>query len=418
MAEKRLTAHNGRAGSLGAYSTKHNDRSGGRGDNIDPERTHLNGYWMWDQHSDSPSATFDECEAKFYAQHFGAWVEARNAAARAARHLERCITPDKLRRSEKSCPEETIYQIGSKKEGAIEPHELAKIVTEFRKWRSKEYPNVKTLNLAIHNDENTPHVHERVVWLAHDKDGYEIVGQAAALREMGVQRPFPGKKEDRYNNAKMTYTETCRNKLLEICRAHDLEIIEEPAEPGKKTLDLKIWQAQQEEKRIKELEQKLSYYQNTLEYVIKAVQELADGAKESNSPMYEKGVELKQRAFSHDKEVVMSQAAYEDLWRAAHSRDEMRRLGKQITAELRAFQASFGGQYLSSLEQQIADLRGTNEQLARDIRYLQNEPSYEDGYNEVFDAFQELVRRNPGLQEAADELQNILDERSTHYRDL
>lgn len=416
MANKRLTAHNGRTGKLGAYSAKHNDRSGGLGDNINPELTHKNGYWMWDQRSDSPSATFDASEAKFYTQHFAAWIEARNAAAKAAYHPERCVDVDKLRRSDKSCPEETIYQIGSAREGAADPHELANIITEFRKWRSKEYPNVKTLNLAIHLDEKTPHVHERVVWIAH-KDGYEIVGQAAALREMGVQRPNMTKKEDRYNNAKVTYTEACRAKLMEICRAHDLEIIEEAAEPGKKTLDLKIWQVQQEEQRLNELKKEISFYRDALNNAIKAVQELTDATKEQKEPEYKNGVELKQKAFSRDKEVAMSQAMYEELWYAAHSRDEMRRLGKQITAELRAFQASFGGQYLSSLEQQIADLKGKNQQLSEDIWHLKNEPSYEDGYGEVIEAIRELVSRYPELNKAADELQNILDERSTHDRD-
>lgn len=416
MAQKRLTAHNGRTGKLGAYSAKHNDRSGGIGDNIDSSRTRENGYWMWDQGSESPSKTFDESEKKFYEQHFSAWIEVRNAAAKAAYHPERCVDVDKLRKSDKSCPEETVYQIGSKKEGAVEPRELAKIVTEFRRWRSKEYPNVKTLNLAIHLDENTPHVHERVVWLAH-KDGYEIVGQAAALAKMGVQRPNPNKKENRYNNAKVTYTETCRNKLLEICKAHGLEIIDEPAEPGKKTLDLKVWQAKQEEERIKEFEQKISFYQSSLDDAVKAVQKLIDTTKERSSDMYQNGVELKQKAFSRDQEVVLSKAAYEELWYAAHSRDEMRRLGKQITGELQAFQKTYSAQYLAKLEQQIADLRGINEQLNRDVLQLKNEPSYEDGYAEVIEAIRELLKRHPEYSEAADKLQDILDERATHNRE-
>ena len=416
MANKRLTAHNGRTGKLGAYSAKHNDRSGGRGDNIDAERTRLNFYWTWDKASASSSTTFDECEAKFYSQHFGAWIEARNAAARAAYHPERCVDVDKLRKSDKSCPEETIFQVGSAREGAADPHELARVISEFRKWREKEYPAVKSLDLAIHMDEITPHIHERVVWIAH-KDGYEIVGQAAALREMGVQRPNMTKKEDRYNNAKVTYTETCRNKLLEICKAHGLEIIDEPAEPGKKTLDLKVWQARQEEKHIKELEQKISFYQSALDDAVKAVQKLIDTTKERSSDMYQNGVELKQKAFSRDKEVVLSKAAYEELWHAAHSRDEMRRLGKQVTDELQWFKKTYSGQYLAALEQQIADLRGTNEQLARDIRYLQNEPSYEDGYGEVIEAIRELLKRHPEYSEVADKLQDILDERATHNRE-
>ncbi len=416
MAKKRLTAHNGRTGKLGAYSARHNDRSGGRGDNIDAERTRLNFYWTWDKTSASPSATFDEAEAKFYAQHFSSWIEARNAAAKAAYHPERCIDVDKLRKSDKSCPEETIFQIGSAREGAADPHELARVISEFRKWREKEYPAVKSLDLAIHMDEITPHIHERVVWIAH-KDGYEIVGQAAALREMNVQRPKPEKKEDRYNNAKVTYTEACRAKLMEICRAHDLEIIEEAAEPGKKTLDLKIWQVQQEEQRLNELKKEISFYRDALNNAIKAVQELTDATKEHKEPEYKNGVELKQKAFSRDKEVVMSQATYEELWYAAHSRDEMRRLGKQVTDELQRFKETYSGQYLAALEQQLADLRGTNEQLARDVRYLQNEPSYEDGYGEVIEAIRELLKRHPEYTEVADKLQDIIDERSTHYRD-
>ena len=142
---------------------------------------------------------------------------------------------------------------------------------EFWKWRKDAYPQVVSLDAALHKEDGAPHVHERHVWVAHDKEGREIVSQTKALEEMGVPRPDEAKyradmaaarkikdkaerekavkKAGLHNNAKMTYTATCRAKLIEIAKAHGFEIIETPKEPGESGLSQARYKARDEERK-------------------------------------------------------------------------------------------------------------------------------------------------------------------------
>lgn len=110
------------------------------------------------------------------------------------------------------------------------------------------------------------------VWTAHEGDML-IINQNKALEEMGIERPdLTKKKNSRFNNAKMTYTEMCREKLKEIAREYGLEIIDEPREAsksGKKLLQYQYDKLKEEnealtaknaalEQRVQELEHALT----------------------------------------------------------------------------------------------------------------------------------------------------------------
>ena len=128
---------------------------------------------------------------------------------------------------------------------------------EFRQWEREEFPQYKTLDIAVHADEEgAPHIHRRGVWIAHDAAGREIVGQERALEEMGVQLPCPNKPIGRFNNRKMTYTARCRAHLAEICREHGLKLELKPRKRSKSGLAQIEYKARQEEQKAAEAIQK------------------------------------------------------------------------------------------------------------------------------------------------------------------
>ena len=79
VAKMRVTYHNGRANKQGVYSSKHNDRNFEveNASHIEPEQAENNAYWHIYQ-NESPQMSFDAVEEKFYGEHFGEFLEARN----------------------------------------------------------------------------------------------------------------------------------------------------------------------------------------------------------------------------------------------------------------------------------------------------------------------------------------------------
>lgn len=252
----RLTTHNGRIGRDGVYLASHNDRqfSSIHDEHIDFERSHENVYWHIYQ-EESPGISFEDAERRFYRENFLPGLQAKNDRYNRQRHPERMQTLYNLRTSPKTCPEESLYYIGSLRDGHADPEQILSIFKEFLAWREEKFPAVKTMNWALHVDEHgAPHIHERFVWVGHDKDGNEIVNQSKALQEMGVKCPFPDKPKNRYNNPKQTYTSECREKMFAICREHGLQIEDRPQERSKSGLSMLEYQSRQTENRIKKLQ--------------------------------------------------------------------------------------------------------------------------------------------------------------------
>ena len=244
----RVTSHNGRHGKNGVYSPKHNDRRFPieNAEHIDQDRMMDNRYWHCYATND-PDLSFEEVEKRFYEEHFTAALEDRNERNIRSRHPERVITMDDYRTAKRSCPEETLLQIGHRMQ-TVDADTLLDIAGEYLDWETETFPNCHVLDVALHVDEQgAPHMHERKVWIAHDKAGREIVGQSKALEEMGVLPPEPDKKRGRHNNAKMTYSAACRAKFAEICQNHGLEIESMPREASKSGLSLLEYKTQQEE---------------------------------------------------------------------------------------------------------------------------------------------------------------------------
>jgi len=232
----RLSNHYGRSGKNGVYSAKHNDRNfrSESAKHIDETKENLNKYWQCYPKFLAP--TFEECEQRFYAETFGETLAIKNEKAIQQRHRERIKTTEDLRASEQTCVDEVITQLGNKDE-FYSPEILWQLCQRQKEWEEQTFPQIKILDMALHMDETTPHVHKRFVYVADTPDG-KYPSMNKALTQMGIERPNLDKPQGRYNNPKMTYTEMCRNHLLELCREFNLSIELDPKEPSQKSKDL------------------------------------------------------------------------------------------------------------------------------------------------------------------------------------
>lgn len=239
----RATLHNGRHGRNGVFSARHNDRkfSTYSGD----ERQ--NEYWCC-----FPGVSFEEAERKFYVQHFGKSLEVQNAKYRAARQYGRIKSIDDYLTSPQKCPEEEILCFGNISQGAS-VSQLSLAVKTYIKWHEKQFPNIKILNWAIHTDEpGVCHAHVRKVYIAHDKNGNEVISENKALKEMGLGA---SQKPSKYDNPKIEYTRVCRSNWEALGRGLGLEIETERKARGEVGLTLTEYKARQIERNLVDREQ-------------------------------------------------------------------------------------------------------------------------------------------------------------------
>ena len=230
--------HNDRKFDLNAENAKH----------INTEKTKLNvydHYYMDESNPENPDnkLSFEEVEKRFYEEVFTDGLNAINDRYLKSRHKEDCKTIDQYRTAKRTCPEESLYYFGDK-DNHITPDQFKELYGAYTDWHDEIFGNhIVILNAALHLDEATPHIHERKVWIAEDKDGNYIVNQNQALKALGIERPKPEEKETRYNNAKITYSKMCREKLQELCLERGYELITEPT--GKGGLELAEYKRQQ-----------------------------------------------------------------------------------------------------------------------------------------------------------------------------
>ena len=224
MITMKATMHTGKTG-----NANHNDREMNpkyQDEHIDVSRQHENIYLSY------KSLPFTEAEKEFYKDRYSAWVEARNAKHIASGHKSRCTTTDKLLRAERTKPEEVILQIGRAGQ-TVDKDVFASCVEEYLKEMQKYDSNMHILDVAIHNDEATPHCHIRRVWDYTDKDGNIKIGLTGALRELEVPPPDPSLPDDlRFNNRKMTFDAMMREKWYEIVQAHGIMLDKTPSRNG------------------------------------------------------------------------------------------------------------------------------------------------------------------------------------------
>ena len=272
----KLTRHNGRAGKHGTYNPKHNDRSFeiANSEHIDPERVQQNIYWdcyngirsaLQPKDVDSLADTFEEVEKLYYKLHYTNFTEKQNERNAKIRHTERNRSTEDLLVSKKTCPEESIYQLGTL-ESHASPKELFQIATEFMdEFHERFGKHVHILDWALHLDEGTPHIHERHVFDCENKYGEIAPQQEKALEALGFELPKPDKPLGRYNNRKITFDAACRTMLFEIARRHGLELDEVPEYGGRTYLEKQDYILKKQNERI--AEQKKELQEQSIQYV-------------------------------------------------------------------------------------------------------------------------------------------------------
>ena len=292
----KLTRHNGRAGTHGTYNPKHNDRSFNlaNSEHIDQERAKGNIYWdcfhgfrsvLAPPDPDDLAATFSDVERRFYETHYTAFVEGQNERNAKNRHTERNRSIPDLLSSRKTCPEETICQLGTLDEHAS-AEDLLNIVTEFiDEFKAKFGDHVHVLDWALHLDESTPHIHERHVFDCENQYGEIAPQQEKALEALGFELPDPAKPLSRRNNRKITFDAACRKMLFEIAKRHGLDLEEEAEYGNRKYLE------KQDFILAKQKEQ-LAAQQSKLDELTLKVNDMETLIDEVSAAAYDKAVEV------------------------------------------------------------------------------------------------------------------------------
>ena len=143
----KATRHNGRSGKHGTYDAKHNDRRFDveNSEHIDAERTKFNVYWDCYQGYSLPNDenerarfTFSEVEKAYYVENYSDHVDGQNERNRKARHYDRVKSIDGILENNKTCPEETLLQLGNI-DGTVSADVLAQISAEYFEEFNKRY---------------------------------------------------------------------------------------------------------------------------------------------------------------------------------------------------------------------------------------------------------------------------------------
>ena len=292
----KLTRHNGRAGKHGTYNPKHNDRSFeiANSEHIDLERVQQNIYWdcyngirsaLQPKDVDSLADTFEEVEKLYYKLHYTNFTERQNERNAKIRHTERNRSTENLLTSKKTCPEESIYQLGTL-ESHASPKEFFQIATEFMdEFHERFGKHVHILDWALHLDEGTPHIHERHVFDCENKYGEIAPQQEKALEALGFDLPDPDKPLSRRNNRKISFDAVCRKMLFEIAKRHGLELEEEAEYGNRKYLE------KQDFILAKQKEQ-LAAQQSKLDELTLKVNDMETLIDEVSAAAYDKAVEV------------------------------------------------------------------------------------------------------------------------------
>lgn len=355
MNKNRTTLHNGRKNRQGqAYRASHNDRKFDldKAEHIEQERTKENIYWHYLQ-KENPDMDFSTAEKTFYKDHFEEALSIRNSSYIQHGNKKQVKTLEEY--MQEHCPEETIWMIGNV-EDMIPAKILHNVWKEQKAWMEATFPQVTVLDWALHVDEQgANHIHERHVFIGHDKKGREVVGQNKALAEMGISAPNPQRPTGRHNNAKMTYTAKCREHFQEICKRHGLEIEVQPRERSEMGLTQAEYKTRQEEKaaaraemRMKAAERTVNGFKEIEEQVSRQINdeygELADVGLQKQSELSEiDNLRAEKAKLQEENEKLQEECrkTHKSLLQLASARSERAKELKGMNNALRAKKAEF-----------------------------------------------------------------------------
>lgn len=299
----KLTRHNGRSGKNGAYNPKHNDRrfDVANSEHIDEERAKRNVYWDCYQGFHFPADqeqedrivySFEQVERTFYADRYDDFCEAQHERNRKTGHSARDRTTEDLRLDKKTCPEESLIQIGTM-EQTVAPEVLAQIATEFFVELDRRFgENIHILDWSLHLDEATPHIHERHVFDCENRYGEIAPQQEKALEVLGFDLPHPDQKPNKLNNRKMTFDAVCRAMLFDICEKHGLHLDQEPEYGGKAYLEKQDYILMKQKEKIAAQDAKIGEQESRLDTLTVRIEDTEKFIDEVSEIAYETAVEV------------------------------------------------------------------------------------------------------------------------------
>lgn len=198
----------------------HNDRNFdiNKAEHIDAERMYLNKYWtLYDT-----ELSFKDMELEFYTRNFSKHIEFQNEKHLQCRRKDKMVSVEEYYKAKNTRPEDVILQVGNRNEH-ITGEELWKCAMQYRTEFDEKYgKHCKILNMALHMDEATPHVHIRRVWLGEDKYGHQHASCNSALQKMGFD--MSDEKSTWKNNPKTKFTEMERGLFENICQRNGIDI--------------------------------------------------------------------------------------------------------------------------------------------------------------------------------------------------
>ena len=302
IAEKRVTRHNGRSGKNGVYNPKHNDRSFNlsNAEHIDSRNANYN--ILWDcyhgftniemRNNVELAVHFEEVERLFYLEHYDDYCLAQHERNRKNGHPERNRETDDLRLDKRTCPEESIIQIGNM-DNQIPAELFFKIALEyFKEFNERFGEYVHIIDWALHVDESTPHIHERHVFDCENQYGEIMPQQEKALEKLNIDLPFPNKAPGKHNNRKMKFDSICRCLLIDVAKKYGIDIAEEPIYGGREYLEKQDYIRQKLNADITEQNIKLKKKESELEEITLKISDTEKFADDVAEVAYEKAVEV------------------------------------------------------------------------------------------------------------------------------
>jgi hypothetical protein len=281
----KASLRNGRAGRFGVYNSNHNTNKETRDkeDRIDHSRTHLNQCAAIDQNGNMQIfQSFDskKHEREMYDHYYGDGLKAKNERYIEQRHAERCKDMKDILNSEKTAPFETVLQIGKEGYRCESPETLWEITKELATYLSEKYgDNYKLLDIALHRDETTDHIHLRGTFCHVDKYGHAVPNQSQALKAMGFERPDLTKERSRYNNALISFTDELRGFFYDRCEERGIEIDRTVASASQRHRDVLEYTIDKMQEEIAAKDAKILEQEKLIQQYQKDIQQLGQGAR-------------------------------------------------------------------------------------------------------------------------------------------
>ena len=254
----------------------------------------IRGYSDWEDHNpneDVLDLRFESVEKHFYYQQYDNYCEAQHERNRKSGHSRRNRSPDDLRLNKKTCPEESLIQIGSMDHHVGSEVLLAIAREYFAEYEARFGEHIHILDWGLHCDESTPHIHERHVFDCENEYGEIAPQQEKALEALGIPLPFPDQENTKTNNRKVMFDSICRTMLIEIAKSHGLEIQEEPQYGGREYLEKQDYILMRQKEKMAMQAQIIESKTEELDEILVRIEDTESFVEDVAETAYEKAVD-------------------------------------------------------------------------------------------------------------------------------